>query len=81
MQHKRPNLGARYVVYLHDSKFMPTFAILVEVLKGAIRRIKSSSMCQYAALRVERCRPYLLDQVEAVFSAYGVHKWSFVYKP
>ena len=53
----------------------------VEVLKEAIRKIKSSSTWQYAALRVGGNRPHLLDQVEAVLPAYEAQDWSFVYKP
>ena len=53
----------------------------VEVLKEAIRKIKSSSTWQYAALRVGGNRPHLLDQVEAVLPAYAAQDWSFVYKP
>ena len=55
--------------------------LTVEVLKEAIRKIKSSSTWQYAALRVEGNRPHLLDQVEPVVPAYEAQDWSFVYKP
>ena len=55
--------------------------LTVEVLKEAIRKIKSSSTWQYAALRVGGNRPHLLDQVEAVLPAYEAQDWSFVYKP
>ena len=41
----------------------------VEVLEEAIRKIKSSSTWQYAALRVGVNRPHLLDQIEAVLPA------------
>ena len=55
--------------------------LTVEVLKEAIRKIKSSSTWQYAALRVGGKRRHLLDQVEAVLPAYEAQDWSFVYKP
>ena len=55
--------------------------LTVEVLKEAIRKIKSSSTWQYAALRVGGNRPHLLDQIEAVLPAYEAQDWSFVYKP